>query len=211
MVDHNLCSLPTIEQVRAILDYDPETGLFTWKARPEARKSWNTRHPGMVAGANQSFGYVQIRINGRLTTAQRLAWFVTHGVWPPDDLDHINGKRDDNRIANLRPATRTQNTWNAVMRKDSTNGQKGIHKAHRGSGWIARIQVDGERRYLGTFPTIEAARAVYIAAAEEFHGEFACLGERKGGGVVVNTECSPADGVAQPGASGGPDRPNDSG
>lgn len=183
----------TIEQVVALLDYDPETGLFTWKPRPEADAIWNHRYAGTVAGTKQSFGYVQIRVNGRLTTAQRLVWLVTYGVWPTHHLDHINGKRDDNRIANLRLATRAQNNRNAVVRKDSSHGYKGVTKAHHGSRWVARIQVDGRRVGLGTFPTMEAAHAAFIAAAAKYHGEFANTGQRIGESVVVNTECSPND------------------
>jgi hypothetical protein len=98
----------TAERLRQLLHYDPERGVFTWLSRP-AERSWNTRFAGTRAGTINGLGYVVIGILGRRYKAHRLAWLYVHGEWPGRELDHINCDKSDNRIANLRPATRSQN------------------------------------------------------------------------------------------------------
>jgi hypothetical protein len=108
----------TAEYVRRRLDYDPETGIFVWKLRGPDNKTWNTRYAGEVAGNIKSDGYRQINIDGKLYRAARLAWLITNGEWPENEIDHINRKRDEDRLTNLREATRTENNNN----KSTNNG-----------------------------------------------------------------------------------------
>ena len=95
----------TAEQLRAVLEYHPETGVFFWRDRPNIRPSANARRGTMAGTRTSKNGYVSICINGRIRYAHRLAWLYIHGQWPKGEIDHINEKRRDNRIANLREAT----------------------------------------------------------------------------------------------------------
>ena len=148
------------EEATAALRYSPESGLFHWRVnrRPAIK-------PGDRAGTINSHGYVQICINGRALLAHRLAWLMTHGVWPSKMIDHINGDPSDNRMANLREATGSQNQANRGARKDSTTGVRGVRLLRSGK-WAAQIQI-------GSFQTKEAASAAYLRLAEICYGEFA--------------------------------------
>jgi hypothetical protein len=161
----------TAERLRQLLHYDPERGVFTWLSRP-AERSWNTRFAGTRAGTINGLGYVVIGILGRRYKAHRLAWLYVHGEWPGRELDHINCDKSDNRIANLRPATRSQNIANSRARSDSTSGLKGVRWHESSRRWLARLTAGG-KRHIGLFDTPEAAHAAYIAAAEKHFGEFA--------------------------------------
>ena len=172
------------EHVRSILDYDPETGVFTWKTRPasmfrDGRKSaeheasiWNAKWAGSTAGTLQK-GYCRISVHARRHSAHRLAWLLVHGEWPDGDVDHIDGNRLNNRIANLRLATRSQNLANARKSNRNTSGLKGVSWNKKSQRWMAQICADNHRLYLGLFDTPEEAHAAYLAAAHEHFGTFA--------------------------------------
>lgn len=105
----------------------------------------------------------------------RLIWLYHYGVWPKDQIDHINGIRDDNRIENLREVDNQQNHLNLGSHLGSTSKYKGVHWFSRDSNWQAQIMNKGKRYHLGYFDTeIEAAKA-YDTKAKELHGKFARL------------------------------------
>ncbi len=160
----------TAERVRDVLNYDAETGIFTWRiSRPKARA-------GCVAGCLDRGGYRLIMVDGKLYKAHRLAWFYSYGVWPEDDIDHVNGDAGDNRLSNLREATRSQNNCNTGKQRNNSSGRKGVY-LHRAAGkWAAEIRFNRKREFLGLFYTVEAAAAAYEAAAKRLHGEFANVG-----------------------------------
>jgi len=174
----------TADQARELLDYDPETGVFKWRFRPrstfKSERAWkirNVRYAGSAAGTTDRKGYIVIKIMGRLYRAHRLAWLYVHGVWPKNDIDHISMVKDDNRIANLREATRSQNNCNTGIRGDSTSGVKGVSWNARKGKWRADIVLHGRQHHIGYFDDIEDAKDARIAAAEKLHGEFANTGE----------------------------------
>lgn len=140
------------------LSYDPTTGIFEWKETGRGRKK--------RAGNINNTGYRRISVGRMSYLAHRLAWFITYGYWPKGLLDHVNGDRDDNRIANLRECNRAQNMANSCKRSDNSSGFKGVSRD--GDGWRAYINT----RYLGHFSSIEEAHAAYCAAAREHFGEF---------------------------------------
>ncbi len=157
----------TLERLRECLSYDPDTGIFTWRIK--------NRRPAIrsVAGTISVYGYRIIEIDGAKHRASRLAWFYMTGEWPTKQVDHRNMVRDDDRFANLREATQTQNLRNTRMRRDNTAGYKGVHLNKRNNRWRAFINVEGRQRYLGSFDTAAQAHAAYCNAAMEIDPEFA--------------------------------------
>lgn len=154
------------ETVRSDLSYDPRTGAFRWRSpRPKITV-------GALAGTQQS-GYWMIHLRGVDYHAHRLAWLYVYGRWPEGDVDHINLDRFDNRIHNLREATRSQNCANTGIPSHNTSGFKGVSRIKRNGKWGARISCDGTPYHLGTFQTAGEAAAAYDRAAILLFGSFA--------------------------------------
>jgi len=161
-------------RVKEFLLYDPETGVFTWKKR---QGRFKTSLVGHIAGCPRSDGYWRIRLDDQLFAAHRLAWLYVYGVLPPAQIDHINGDRTDNRIANLRLATNAENGRNS-RGKPSVSGLKGAHliRSRQARGlrpWAGTIMKNRKTFHLGFFATAEEAHAAYGRAATELHGDFA--------------------------------------
>lgn len=165
MIPNKMINL-TLSDLRRLLDYDRETGIFRWL----------TRRPGQmqgVAGSLHKKGYLRIRLLGVQYPSHQLAWFYVYGAWPAVEIDHKDTDRTNNRIANLRLATIAQNQQNSGKRRDNTSGFKGVTR-HKSSGkWCAQIRANGIYRYLGSFDNPEDAHVAYCVAAKELHGEFA--------------------------------------
>lgn len=126
-------------------------------------------------GSLDNNGYRRVCFNGKRPLAHRLAWFLYYGEWPTDQIDHINGNKDDNRISNLRLASDFQNMWNRGKPQNNTSGFKGVSWHKQRQKWIALIGVNGVLKYLGYFEDLEKAAAAYQTAAIKYHGEFANL------------------------------------
>lgn len=140
------------------LYYDPHSGSFTWKIRPlhhfknELGQSiWNAKFSLQPAGSLDKAGYHRIKIDGALVAAHRIAWKMFHGEFPEQEIDHINGDRTDNRIANLRTVSPTDNRRNAKRRTDNNSGVVGVHLQSRHGTWTAKIHNQGSYDYLGSF------------------------------------------------------------
>lgn len=161
----------TQERLKDILQYDPETGIFHWKVR-QARRI----RVGQIAGTTSQFGYRVISIGNKGFKAHRLAWLYVHGYMPEGILlDHINNDPSDNRIANLRLATESQNQANSGLRKDNTSFCKGVSYSQSRKKWVAQISSGGKRVLLGRFATLEEARDIYAVAAKQVFKEFSRL------------------------------------
>ena len=154
--------MPSADLVRSLLNYDPETGVFSWRVARGAGVK-----PGDIAGSITR-GYRYIHILKRAYLAHRLAFVVMTGEWPPAEVDHVNCERDDNRWLNLRAATRSDNLANSRVRR---TGLKGVSTV--GDRWRAEIRRFGVRRHLGCFATEQEAHAAYMTAASTMHKEFA--------------------------------------
>lgn len=154
----------TAERAREMLNYDAETGVLTWKVAVRSVRR------GDEAGNINARGYRVIKLDGARYRAHRLAWLITNGTWPTGELDHINGLKDDNRIANLRDVSRTINSQNQRRaRSDSRSGLLGVSFDKSRGKWRAGIGVDGRERHLGRFNTQDAAHDAYIDAKRQLH------------------------------------------
>lgn len=172
-------ALPPIDAVRALLEYDPQTGIFTWKRRPRdffksdaMCENWNRRFSGKRAGAIDGKGYVIVSVCCKNYLLHRLAWLISYGETLPECIDHINGDKSDNRLVNLRKATHSQNKMNSPVRKDNVvTGVLGVHPYRK--GFRAQICVDGRRISSPTVPTIAEAAEYRRKFEMMHHGEFA--------------------------------------
>lgn len=153
----------TAQRLRELLHYDPETGIFTRKLLPT---KWGDRPAnGEELGCPAKNQYLRITVDGRSYLAHRLAWFYVYGTWPQGDIDHLNGGRVDNRIANLRDTTRSINLQNRrTVRGITFDKQTGKYRAG--------IQVDGARYDLGRHDTAEEAHQAYLQAKARLHPGF---------------------------------------
>lgn len=174
----------TPEQVRELIDYDPETGILTWRARKlrvgleRIDKGWNTRFTGKRAGRPDRNGHIWVGIAyEELKTsnfaAHRLAWAHYYGEWPNTGIDHINRNSSDNRIANLRLADQTRNSQNSSLRSDNTSGVKGVYWVSKEQKWAAFININKKVTQLGRYESKEEAIRVRQDAAKRYFGEFA--------------------------------------
>lgn len=142
----------TQEQLKELLHYDPDTGKF---ARIKVLSDNNPRAKvGEEAGSIDMYGYRQIGLLGSNYRAHRLAWLYTYGVWPKNQIDHINRVRYDNRIINLRDVTNNQNIRNI---SNNTSGHVGVSWSKGKHKWGSYITVNRKRLHLGYFEDIEDA------------------------------------------------------
>jgi hypothetical protein len=156
----------TPERIRTLLRYDPETGEF-WRQHPTAKVRANPK-----IGCTDSNGYIKIGVAGHQLGAHRLAFAIMTGAWPKGEIDHKDGNRRNNQWSNLREVSETVNQQNR-RKANTTNhtGLLGVHKCNSTiNPYMARIKAPGEKtRYLGSFPTPEAAHAAYLEAKRELH------------------------------------------
>ncbi len=154
----------TQSRLKELLHYDPETGGFTWLLRTS-----NRIRVGGIAGCARRDGYRIIRIDGKNHMAHRLAWLYVHGDQPPAETDHINGLRADNRIANLREATKFENQQNRAIHRRNTSGFPGVSWNKEVGKWQAHIRLESRSKYLGLFEMPEDAHSAYLKAKAELH------------------------------------------
>lgn len=149
--------------------YDPLTGLFVWAASPNVRPHLR----GKPAGSKFSDGYVYITHDRKRLLAHRLAWVKLTGSVPSSQMDHINMARSDNRAANLRLASVSENNRNKSRQANNTSGYKGV-TFHKGTGkYQAKICVNKKRISLGYFADADTAAQAYKQAVGGHHGNFA--------------------------------------
>ena|ERR1700752_4320654 len=155
--------------LKSWLTYDPETGVFTW-ARSRGQGKVQV---GRQAGCLHQDGYVKIRLFDRMYRCSRLAVLYMTGVMPAF-VDHIDRDRSNDRWANLRVCTRSQNQSNRPKQVNNTSGFKGVLWHKQNKKWWARIRYCRKVKSLGLFNSPEEAAAAYVRAAKELHGDFAC-------------------------------------
>lgn len=169
--------LPTVEQLRQLISYDPATGELTWRVRPPSMflegsrgreavcKAWNKKYAGKPAlRAIGSHGYMGSRIMGVSVLAHRVAYALHSGGWPMGEVDHVNGDRLDNRACNLRLVDSSGNKKNSCLRKDNVSGITGVNWQARDKKWAATITSGGKRLSLGYYSEIDDAIAARRSA-----------------------------------------------
>lgn len=173
-----MAGLPTQFEIMHLINFAPETGAMTWLERPASMfvngahsaehqaAKWNAAHAGRTAVSVAINGYGYTTINGRKHLSHRLAWKLAFNT-EPSEIDHVNGNRTDNRLANLRSVDRQANMRNMKRSKRNTSGATGVsYRADRGV-WRAYVHVDGRIKSLGHFATIDEAKAAREKASED--------------------------------------------
>lgn len=162
--------------LRECFEYDPETGVLTWKDRPRAHfrapnayATFQKNCAGKAAGNLAPHGYVTVRLNRKLLYAHRIAWVLMTGVWPLVNIDHVNGNKADNRWTNLRLASQSQNMTNVPINSGHFRRKHNLPRGVSVTRYANRPYFAQHRgRYLGSFATIAEAEAAYFAAAGQY-------------------------------------------
>jgi hypothetical protein len=160
-------SFLTWEALTDVLSYDPAAGEFRWVK--SGRPGWVGRVAGHV---DPQHGYRTVRIEGRKYFCSRLAWLHETKQWPAGVIDHINGKRDDDRWENLRDILAAENALNKSLNHNNATGVPGVYWDAERQRYVARIAKGRQRISLGAFVTIEEAAAARKKAEAEHYGEF---------------------------------------
>jgi hypothetical protein len=170
----------SVEHLHECFSLDREAGTLTWRERPashfkttRAWRTWNARYSGKPAlAAVNGGGYCVGNLDARLLRRNRVIFAMTHGIWP-DQVDHKNGVRSDDRPNNLRAADNSTNHQNVGRRTDNTSGFKGV--SLDAGRYRATIHANGRKHYVGVFADAKTAAHAYDAAAKKLHGSFAHL------------------------------------
>lgn len=176
--------LPSLEYLQECFEYNRDTGELFWKVRPlhhfksEGRwRMWNAQFSGKKISYINNTGYHAVGIGSIRYLVHRINWKIKYGEDPKECIDHIDGNKLNNRIDNLREASKLQNKINQMVTKNNTLGVKGVSYANKHKSYQTAIAIDGKRTYLGSFNTIEEASLVYQAASLKYHGEFSTVDE----------------------------------
>lgn len=165
-----------VDHARSVLSYDPDSGKLFWVSdkRVGFNESALMHKAGDEAGTQRKKdGRVVVRVNGRLHLRYRIAWLIFYGVSPDCEIDHIDGDGTNDRISNLRLASRRVNQENirGALSGKRSSGFLGVYsnKPGRSKPWIASISSNGKQNYLGAFSTEEDAYDAYIKAKRMLH------------------------------------------
>lgn len=155
-----------IERIRKALRYEPETGEFFWRERKIGRPI------GRAGSLNKTYGYRVICIDMVSYRENRLAWAYMTGEQPPEDVDHVNRDKADNRWANLRLASRAENAVNTSIRTTNRSGCRGVSWDEQRGKWLAQIRIGGKKKNLGRFLSLDEASRAWLSAAKQDRQEF---------------------------------------
>jgi hypothetical protein len=157
----------TQSELKEVLSYDKETGLFTWIKKLGVRTII-----GDVISAINNSGYIHVQINKKKYLGHRLVWLYEFGEFPIEFIDHVDGNRANNRLSNLREASNSQNMMNRKVNTNSKLKTKGVCFHKKLNKFQVACQKNGKRIFLGTFDNLVDAKNAYISFAMKAHGEF---------------------------------------
>lgn len=185
--------IPTPDELRQLLRYDPDTGRLFWNERPVSmfredprntadmrQRQWNTRYSGTEAGTPDKHGYLSVSVFKRPLKAHRVIWAILHSEWPNGEIDHVDGNPRNNRLGNLRLANRATNTINTRSHSDAASKYKGVSWHAQSRKWRAQISIGGNYQSLGLHQTEEEAARAYNAAVLKHNPKFARLNAVEG-------------------------------
>lgn len=174
----------TLEQLRDLFDYDPDTGTLTWRTRDTRYAKnqayadrWNTRFAGQRAETDDYKGYYQTAVCGKLYRTHRICYALAYSIDladVPPEVDHEDGDGQHNAKTNLRASSRSTNAKNGRIRTRNTSGLKGVSWDKSSSSWRAHIMVNRRQYDKRGFASAELAHVWYLAKARELHEEFGC-------------------------------------
>jgi len=152
------------EKAKRTFRYEPETGRLFWaEERPvedfstvHGWRIWSGKHAGNEITCKHNGGYLKLGVTTKKGVrkeylAHRVIWLLTTGAWPDNEIDHINGLRADNRIANLRAVTCDENAKNAKRRNDNLSGVVGVQRCKKSKKWVVRIKAENRNLYVGSY------------------------------------------------------------
>lgn len=160
----------TKEEIDLYFIYEESTGKLFYKSRGD--KALDARIAGKECRLPDSNGYLRASIQGKTYLVHRIIFFIHTGEWP-DFIDHKDNITSNNRFSNLRAATSSQNAYNAKLSSNNTSGVKGVNWNSGKNKWVARCSVEGKRRHIGYFDTVEEAAEALDIFRKQNHGEFA--------------------------------------
>lgn len=176
MSTHDYKSTHTQEQVKRLVTYNPETGVFTWlprEGKTRGEKIWNTRYAGTVAGWKKRNGYIALTLEYQKYLAHRVAWLYMTGKWPERVIDHIDNDPANNAFANLRQATMSQNlSAHNVGRSGKGKYLRGVREKEKSNTFTAQVSHNRKVIYIGTYATEREAHDAYRLKCNELKGKF---------------------------------------
>ena len=161
----------SVNELNELLKYDPCTGKLLWRERQintPRDKAFNTQHAGKVVYGEPHKGYERVSVLGKRYKAHRVAWALHYGEWPKDEIDHINGVRNDNRIENLRVVSHKENCRNVRRLDSNMSGVAGVQWEKHNRKWAAYIGVNNKKITLGRFDLFADAVVVRKAAEVKY-------------------------------------------
>ena len=166
--------LPPLEELKEFLDYNPDTGIIIWKKKTSIKARIKI---GQEAGSEkvktETLFYREIKFNKTIYKAHRLAYYMYHGIDPRNnEIDHKDRNGLNNKINNLRLATRSDNCKNRSMAGNNTSGVTGVYWHKRSGKWGAQIKWNGKQKHIGYFVNKEDAKQVRKEAEKKYFGEF---------------------------------------
>ena len=160
----------TQKRVRELFDFNADTGILTRKSVLRSKKA------DRASGCLTNNGYLVVSIDCATYLLHRVIWLYVYGYFPEHDIDHINRDKCDNRLENLREATRACNVKNTGLRSDNTSGVKGVYWHTQARKWNPKIFLEGRGISLGLFYDFTEAVA-HRLAAEQCLGFHSCGGD----------------------------------
>lgn len=160
--------MSNITELKRLLEYNPETGIFTWKVNRKGSKGMGSQAGSVNTHHKNNKRYIFIHTLGKQWRAHRLAWLFMKGEECENQIDHINGNGLDNRWSNLRETNHQGNSRNMRLRPNSKSGCTGVRWYKPTSKWVASIHVEGKNKHLGLFTDLSEAIKVRKNAEIEY-------------------------------------------